>query len=240
MPDYRPIFPSLFTAGNIVCGFLSLISAAEGEPTHAAWFIILGGFLDGLDGKVARLSGGISALGKEMDSLADFISFGVAPAFLLQTLKLPIAGKWGWMIGLVYILAAGYRLARFNLLASSDEKKCFLGLPVPAAAITLVSFIILSYRLWGGVEYSELLVSMTILLSALMVSQIEYDAVPDTFGTREGGIKLLYIVVAVLAALIWPRLLIFPFFAVYVLTGLVRESVRVIKLAGSHHRNGAV
>lgn len=238
MTNYRPIFPNIFTFGNIFCGFLSIISAAEGEPTNAAWFILLAGFLDTLDGKVARLSGGVTEVGKELDSLADFISFGVAPAFLIYSFKLNALGKWGWIIGMVYITAAGYRLARFNLLAASEEKKKFVGLPVPVAAITLTSFIIMCYDIWGQVEYGELLVSMTFLFAALMVSQVEYEAVPDNFSSREDRLKLLYIVALVLAALIKPRLLMFPLFAVYIAFGLVRESIRIIKQATkAGHKN---
>jgi CDP-diacylglycerol---serine O-phosphatidyltransferase len=234
MTNYRPIFPSIFTAGSIFCGFLSIISAAEGEPTHAAWLIVLAGFLDGLDGKVARLSGGSSDLGKELDSLADFFSFGVAPAFLVYTFKLNVLGKWGWIIGLVYIMAAGYRLARFNLLATSDEKKHFLGLPVPGAGVTLASFVIFCYAIWDRVEYGEYLVSMMIIFSALMVSQIEYDAVPDKFNTRANRLKLLYMVILALAALIRPRLLMFPIFLLYIATGIVKEAARVIRAATSN------
>ena len=230
----------MFTFGNVFCGFLSIISAAEGEPLNAAWFIILGGLLDGLDGKVARLSGGATEFGKELDSLADFITFGVAPAFLIYSFKLNALGNWGWIIGMVYITAAGYRLARYNLLATSDEKKHFLGLPVPGAALALSSFIIMCYYLWGSVEYGEFLISMTILFSALMVSQVEYDSVPDNFNTRQNRIKLVYIVVLAVAALIKPRLLMFPILMLYIAYGLVKEGVRIYRIAvsGSKGRNG--
>jgi CDP-diacylglycerol--serine O-phosphatidyltransferase len=233
MANYRPIFPNIFTAGNMFCGFLSIISAAEGEPTQAAWFIVLAGFLDGLDGKVARLSRAMSDFGKELDSLADIISFGLAPAFLIYTFKLNVLGKWGWIIGMVYLTASAYRLARFNLLSHSDEKKNFLGLPVPGAGLTLASFVIFCYHVWGKVEYGELLVSMTILFSALMVSQVEYDAIPDNFNTRQNRIKLLYIIVLALAALTRPRLLMFPILALYISTGLVKEAIRIVKMATS-------
>jgi CDP-diacylglycerol--serine O-phosphatidyltransferase len=233
MPNYRFIFPNIFTVASVFCGFLSIISAAEGEPTTAAWLIILAGFLDALDGKIARLSGGASELGKELDSLADMVSFGVAPAFLIYTFKLHTFGKWGWIIGLVYITASGYRLARFNLLAQSEEKRNYLGLTVPVSALTLASYIILCYHLWGRVEYGEYLITMMILFSALMVSQIEYDALPDNFNTRENRIKIIYIVGLVLAALINPRLLMFPFFVVYIMIGLVKEGFRIVRLASS-------
>jgi len=233
MPNYRPIFPNIFTTGNLICGFLSIISAAEGDPTQAAWFVILAGFMDALDGKVARFSKAASAFGKELDSLADMISFGVAPAFLIYTFKLNVLGKWGWIIGMVYISASAFRLARFNLLAQSEEKKNFLGLPVPAAGIALSTFIIFCYHVWGRVEYGEYLVSMTVLFSALMVSQVEYDTIPDRFQTRQDRLKLVYIVALALAALIKPRLLMFPVFSVYIAVGLIKEAIRIVKSATS-------
>ncbi len=233
MPNYRPIFPNIFTTGNLICGFLSIISAAEGDPTQAAWFIILAGFLDALDGKVARLSGATSAFGKELDSLSDMISFGIAPAFLIYTFKLSALGKWGWIIGIVYISAAAFRLARYNLLAQTEEKSNFMGLPVPPAGLTLAAFVIFCHHLWGGIRYEEYLISMMIIFSGLMVSQVEYDTIPDHFNSRQNRIKLLYLVVLALAALIRPRLLMFPVFLLYVAIGLVKEAVRIVKMTAT-------
>jgi CDP-diacylglycerol--serine O-phosphatidyltransferase len=139
-------------------------------------------------------------------------------------------GKWGWVIGVVYIMASGYRLARFNMLADTEEKKEFMGLPVPGAALTLVSFIIMSYYIWGSLQYSEYLVSMIILFAALMVSQIEYDSFPDKFNTRKNRIKLIFVLIAAGAALYKPRLLLFPIFAVYIIMGLIREAYRFFYL----------
>ena len=115
MRDYRGIVPGTFTMGNVVCGFLSILSSFEGNIIGACWFVILAGFLDALDGKVARLSGTTSQFGVELDSLADFLSFGVAPAVLMHSAKLTNLGKWGWIISIVYLMAASYRLARYNL-----------------------------------------------------------------------------------------------------------------------------
>jgi CDP-diacylglycerol--serine O-phosphatidyltransferase len=240
MTSYRFIFPNIFTVANIFCGFLSIISAAEGEPTTAAWLIILGGFLDALDGKIARISGAMSDLGKELDSIADFLTFGVAPAFLVYNFKLHMFGKWGWIIGLIYITASGYRLARFNLLAQSEEKKNFLGLTVPVAALTLSSYIILCYYQWEQVRFGEYLITMMILFSALMVSQIEYDALPDNFNSRESRIKIIYILGLAAAAVIHPRLLMFPIFATYILIGLVKEGIRIVKLATGKGSNNNI
>lgn len=241
MPNYRPIFPNIFTTGNLICGFLSIISASEGDPTQAAWFIILAGFLDALDGKVARFSGATSAFGKELDSLADIISFGLAPAFLIYTFELSALGKWGWIVGVVYISAAAFRLARYNLLAQSEEKKNFMGLPVPPAGLTLAAYVIFCYDLWGGIEYGEYLISMTILFSGLMVSQVEYDTIPDHFNSRQNRIKLLYLVCLAVAALVKPRLLMFPILLLYVGIGLAKEAFRIIKMAttGNSKENGS-
>lgn len=227
MSNYRGLFPGTFTMGNVVCGFLAILSAFEGHITTACWFVILAGFLDALDGKVARLSGGASHFGVELDSLADFLSFGVAPATLVYAIKLNSLGKWGWVISIVYIMAAAYRLARFNLLADTEEKKDFVGLPVPSAAVTLVSYIIFSYYLWDGLEYGELLVSMIILFAFLMVSQVQYDAFPENFETRQNRIKLLILVLTGIVVVIQPRLLLFPVVALYILFGMAREMYRL-------------
>jgi len=101
-----------------------------------------------------------------------------------------------------------------------------MGLPTPAAALLLVSYVIFSYYLWDGLEYGQYLVSMVILVAALMVSQIEYDAMPDNFNSKRNRLKLMALVVAAIGCLIKPRLLMFPIFAVYVIIGLVREMYR--------------
>jgi len=230
-PNYRGVIPGTFTMGNVVCGFLSILSAFEGHITTACWFIILAGFLDALDGKIARLSGGTSQFGVELDSLADFLSFGVAPAVIVHTIKLSSLGKWGWIISIVYIMAASYRLARYNIFAETDEKKDFLGLPVPGAALTLVSFILFSYKVWGGLEYSEILVSMVILFAFLMVSQVQYDAFPDKFDSQQARIKLGILVIAAIIILFKPRLLLFPFFSLYILFGMTREIYRLFTVS---------
>jgi CDP-diacylglycerol--serine O-phosphatidyltransferase len=163
-----------------------------------------------------------------LDSLADFLSFGVAPAVVVYAIKLGDLGRWGWVISIVYIMAAAYRLARYNVLADSEEKKDFMGLPVPMAAVALVSFIILSYHVWGGLEYSEWLISMIVLFAILMVSQVQYDAIPENFHSQQGRIKLGLLLIAGLAVAFGPRrLLLFPIMASYILFGMVRELYRL-------------
>jgi CDP-diacylglycerol---serine O-phosphatidyltransferase len=213
--------------GNAVFGFLAILNAIEGHITVACWFILGAALLDALDGKIARLSGGTSQFGIELDSLADFLSFGVAPAVIVYMIRLNDMGRWGWIISILFIMAAAYRLARFNVMADSEEKKDFVGLPVPMAAMTLVGFIIFCYRIWGDLEYSEYLISMIVLFAILMVSQVQYDAIPDNFHTRQGRIKLGLLLLAGILILFFPRVLLFPILASYILFGVVREFYRL-------------
>lgn len=228
MHKYKEIFPGTFTMLNAVCGFISVLLTLEGEVISACWFILLSGFLDALDGRVARLSGVSSRFGMELDSLADFLSFGVAPAVMIYSLKLPVLGKLGWIVvSSIYIMAAGYRLAKFNLYADIEEKKEFVGLPVPLAALTMVAFVIFCYALWGQVEYAEFVVSMIIMFSFLMVSQVQYDTFPEEYSTPYSRIKVLVILAAAVAVLLKPRLVLFPVFAFYILFGMLRELYRL-------------
>jgi CDP-diacylglycerol--serine O-phosphatidyltransferase len=227
MSSYRGIFPGTFTMGNVVCGFLSILSAYEGNVITACWLLILAVLLDMLDGKVARISGGASQFGVELDSLADFLSFGAAPALVVYASHLNSLGRWGWIISVVYIMAAAYRLARFNLMAETEEKKDFLGLPVPAAALALVSYIIMSHHLWGELRYEQVLVSMIILFAALMVSQVQYDTLPEKLDTPSARVKVGVAALAAVVLLFAPRLLLFPIVALYILFGMLREFVRV-------------
>lgn len=223
----RGMIPGIFTMGNVVCGFFAILSAFDGKITAACWFVLLAGFLDVLDGKVARLSGSTSRFGVELDSLADFLSFGVAPAVIVYVIKLHELGEWRWILSVVYIIAAAYRLARFNVLAETDEKKDFMGLPVPMAAIGLVSFVIFCWAVWGKLEYSEWLITMIVLFAFLMVSQVAYDAFPDRFSTPRDRIKLAVLILAGVAIVIKPRLLLFPIVALYILYGMIIEGLRL-------------
>jgi CDP-diacylglycerol--serine O-phosphatidyltransferase len=227
---FRGLVPNTFTMGNVVCGFLAILSAFEGQLTTACWLIILAAFLDALDGKIARFSGTSSQFGVELDSLSDFLSFGISPAVIAYIAHLQYMGKWGWVIGIVYIMASSYRLARYNVTAELGKKGNFAGLPCPMAASAQVTFIIFSFYLWGDLIYGEYLVSIMILCAALMVTQIEYDALPENFSTKANRLKLVFIIIAALAALIKPRLLLFPIFSLYIILGLIREFYRLFYL----------
>lgn len=226
---FRGIFPGAFTMGNLLCGFLSIIASHNGEPSRAAWLIVLAAFIDALDGRVARLSRATSKFGKELDSLADIVSFGAAPAFLAFTAILNDYDRWGFMVGAVYLMAGAFRLARYNVISDPHRKDRYLGLPIPIAAITISSYVILCMYYFGHIRYPEFVVTMVIGCSALMVSTVVYDSLPERLDRRENRWRVVVLFVFCIAVLIKPRLMLFPFMASYVLSGVVREIVRVMR-----------
>jgi len=220
--NIKGIFPGVFTVGNMFCGFVSILHSFDGEPIFAAWMIVLAGFFDALDGKIARFAGSTSRFGVELDSLADILSFGIAPAVLFYNLRIYPLGKWGWILGFVFVMCGAFRLARFNLQQSKlDEKLPYMGLPIPTAAITLVSYTLFCSEIWGTLRFPKALITMIIAFSGLMVSGIEYETLPKfSFSDRKTKIKLMYVLVFLMVLIINPRLALFPFGLLYVLSGL--------------------
>lgn len=231
MANIRGIFPGAFTMGNMLCGFLSVLSASNQEPATAGWFIVLAAFLDGLDGKVARISRGTSRFGKELDSLADVVSFGVAPAFLVHSAKLFMFGKWGFIVGVIFLMCGAFRLARYNVYADPHSKSNFIGLPIPIAALAIASYAIGCMDLFDEIRYPQFLITMVLGCSALMVSNIAYDTLPERFDTREKRWRMVVIFVFLVAVLIRPRLAIFPFISGYIIFGFAREMYRIMSQA---------
>jgi CDP-diacylglycerol--serine O-phosphatidyltransferase len=128
------LLPSLMTLGNLFCGYACIVYAMRGEYETAAPFIGIAVILDTLDGRIARMTGTSTAFGLEFDSLADVVSFGLAPAILTFSWGLTSLGRWGWAAGFIYLTAAAMRLARFNVQTGTGDKKYFVGMPSPAAA----------------------------------------------------------------------------------------------------------
>src|SRR5437588_2834771 len=185
--------PNLLTAGNLFCGFVALTKIVEADLSNgdfqpikvALGFILLACIFDLFDGRVARMGGVDSPFGREFDSLADLISFGAAPAFLVHRVLLKDLGEhadWGWFIASIYLMCGAFRLARFNCLAAmgAGSGKEFLGFPIPSAAGLVSSLTLLIIRLnehdrsLGKWKY--LLVLVLLFLSAMMVSTVKYPS----------------------------------------------------------------
>src|SRR6202163_2602048 len=169
------LLPSLLTLGNMFCGYACVVYAMRGEYETAAPFIGFAIVLDMLDGRIARLTGTASAFGVEFDSLADVISFGIAPAILSFSWGLSPLGRLGWAAGFMFLSAAAMRLARFNIqTATGGDKRYFAGMPSPAAA-AIPAATVYAYP-WGLYDYREALpvLAMVLVPAALMVSTIRF------------------------------------------------------------------
>ena len=168
------LLPSLFTMANLFCGYACIVHAMRGEFATAAPFIGIAIILDMLDGRIARMTGTSSAFGIEFDSLADIVSFGVAPAILSFAWGLAPLGRLGWAAGFVFVAAAAVRLARFNIQHGSRDKRYFVGMPSPTAAGIPAATV---FALPGGFQTSaEALpvLAMVIVPALLMVSTIRF------------------------------------------------------------------
>ena len=141
------VLPNLFTIGALFAGFYAIVQAMNGRWEHAAVAVFIAMVLDGLDGRVARMTGTQSAFGAELDSLSDMVSFGVAPALIMYVFALKGLGKFGWIAAFVYCAGAALRLARFNTQLEVADKRFFQGLPSPSAAALVAGFV------WVMVEY---------------------------------------------------------------------------------------
>ena len=206
----KEAFPTVFTMGNLLCGFLSLYYILTGHVISAAWLIILAWFLDGFDGKVARFTGATSRFGVELDSLADLCSFGLAPAFLMVQTQLHVLGAWGIVLGFLFVTCGAIRLARFNVQIEDFDKEYFTGLPIPAAAVTIASYFLFSREVWLPLRNPSFSVGLVITLSVLMVSTLEYDALRFSLDSWWGRCKLVILLGGALTVALFPSEGLFP------------------------------
>ncbi|MBL8112740.1 MAG: CDP-diacylglycerol--serine O-phosphatidyltransferase [Acidobacteria bacterium] len=177
------VLPTLFTVGNIFCGYLAIDAAFQASTDtryfdQAAMLLFLAGILDGLDGRVARLTGTTSAFGEQLDSLADVISFGLAPAYLAYRWALTDFHRWGLLVSFLFVVCGACRLARFNVQVHVVDKRYFVGLPIPAAAGAVVGLI---WILPDPPDPTWRIPFLCVVLgiSYLMVSTIKYRSFKD-------------------------------------------------------------
>src|SRR5215212_6937050 len=193
------LLPSLLTMGNMFCGYACVVYAMRGEYETAAPFIGFAVILDMLDGRIARLTGTTSEFGVEFDSMADIISFGMAPALLSFQWGLSALGRLGWAAGFLFVAAAAMRLARFNIQsASGGDKRYFVGMPSPAAA-GIPAATVFAYP-WGLSDYREALPALAMVLvpAVLMVSTIRFRS----FKTLDSPTRRPYTILIFVAAAI--------------------------------------
>jgi CDP-diacylglycerol--serine O-phosphatidyltransferase len=224
----RAVVPSLFTTLNIFCGFLAILRTTQGQFHTAAWFIILAAIFDALDGMMARITRSSSQFGVELDSLADVISFGAAPSFMVYQVFLHNFNNWGIIIASMPLVFGAIRLARFNVQLVGFDKHYFNGLSIPMQALTICAFIFEFYSDGGGLSsvMGGWLTILVIILSLLMVSHVRYDTLPK-FSKRqisENPKKVVGFLVGVLVIVFSKGSLLFLILLSYVIFGLIRSA----------------
>jgi len=221
----RSVIPNSFTVFNMLAGYMSIVfSVNQKNFVWAAWMIGLAAVLDALDGKVARITNSSSKFGVEYDSLADVVSFGVAPSVLIyQFYLIQVPHDIGLFVSFFPLLFGSIRLARFNVQLSGFSKTHFSGLPIPAAAITLGSYVLLVEKYFDGEAFPRILLSITAIVSLLMVSNVRYEVFPKISFRGDVKQKIFISLLLVFGILIimFPYMLILPTMIFYIGSGLV-------------------
>ncbi len=217
------LLPNLFTTAGLFAGFFAIVAAMGGRFEAAAVAVFVAMIMDGIDGRVARLTNTQSDFGKEYDSLADMISFGIAPALVVYAWALQAMGKVGWLAAFLYTAAAALRLARFNTQVDSVDRGFFQGLASPAAAALVMGMVWVGadYQVEGD-EYAGLAFVLTIAAGLLMVSNVRYHSFKDfDLKGKVPFVALLVVVLVFVFISISPSHVLFAMAFVYAVSGVV-------------------
>lgn len=216
------LLPNLFTTAGLFAGFYAVVAAMKGFFDLAAFSIFVAMVADGLDGRVARLTNTESEFGAQYDSLSDMLAFGVAPALVVYSWGLIHLGKLGWLAAFVYTATGALRLARFNTQIGVADSRFFTGLPIPAAAGFIASFVWVS-NLNGidGFVIDGIVAVLTVIVGLLMVSNLSYYSFKDLdFKGKVPFVMILAAVLVLVVVSIDPPTVLFVAFTVYALSGL--------------------
>lgn len=229
------LLPSLLTTGNLFCGFFALLLTVESRYAEASLAIFVAMVMDMLDGRVARLMKATSQFGVEFDSLADVVSFCVAPAFLIYSLALASLGRPAWFGAFLFVICGALRLARFNVYTGVTDRRFFVGLPTPAAAGVIVSTVLLVHRDEPARWVLVTIAIGTYLTALLMVSTFRYWSFKEVDFARRWPVQtLLVVVLAVMIVATNHELFPFLLFGVYALSGPARWLLMERTFAAPH------
>lgn len=215
------ILPNLFTLAALFGGFYAIVMAINGRFEYAAVGIFAAMVLDSLDGRIARMTNTQSAFGEQMDSLSDMVSFGAAPALISYVWALKGLGRWGWIAAFVYCACAALRLARFNVNTAVVDKRYFQGLPSPAAAALVASFIWVMTDL--GVKGSDVewpMFGLALYAGLTMVTNVPFYSFKDVHMKRSVPFAVIVLIALIIAVInIDPPIVMFGLFVIYGLSG---------------------
>ena len=228
----RVLLPNIFTFVGVCIGLTSIKFSFDGRFEMAVIAIIVAGVIDGLDGRIARLIGGASKVGKELDSLTDVISFGVAPAFIMYFFIMKDLGRIGWLISLIYVVCVTLRLARFNINSNAEpswKDNFFEGIPSPAGGVLVLMPLIYSFSeiQFIDVNYNILVPSFFLIISVLLISKIPTYSMKKIVVKRSTTIFLLLGIV-----LFFGLLLVFTFNTI-LMSGLIY--LLIIPISSMHY-----
>ncbi len=233
------LLPNLFTTAALFAGFYAVLAGMDGRFEPAAVAIFVAMLMDGLDGRVARMTNTQTDFGAEYDSLSDMVAFGLAPALVLYSWSLFTLGKVGWFAAFIYTAAAALRLARFNTQAGSGDKRYFQGLPSPAAAAIIASsvWVAVDYELLGG-DLAWVSGILMVTVGMLMVSNIRYHSFKDLDVRSKVSFIVLVVVMLGFAVILWhPPLVMFLLFMAYALSGPVLTLFKLRQRRAERHRS---
>ncbi len=230
------LLPNLLTTAGLFSGFYAIVSSMNGQFEAAAIAIFVAMIFDGLDGRVARITNTQSEFGAEYDSMADMVSFGIAPAIVAYNWGLTEMGKLGWLAAFIYVAGAALRLARFNTQIGIADKRYFQGLASPAAAALVAGLVWVGvdYKVDGN-DYSFIVALITGLAGLLMVSNFKYNSFKEV--NWHGKVPFVAILVVLLIFVIVatePALVLFLVFSLYALAGPINTVRTVQKLKLEH------
>ncbi len=221
------ILPNLFTTGSVFCGFYAFIAVSNEKFLVAAWAIVIAAVFDMLDGRIARLTKTTSAFGLQYDSIADVISFGMAPAFLVYSWVLKPFGRMGWMAAFLYLLCGALRLARFNVTKPDVKDNQFIGLPIPSAAVMIASIVIVFGKMMD--HRPMFMAAVVYFLAFLMVSNIRYPSFKKLeLKQRVTFTRFLFVVLIFYVFATIPQIALFMFCATYTLLGPTRVLISFV------------
>ena len=219
------LLPSAFTVANVFCGFYAIISSMRGDLAFAGILLGVAILLDTLDGRVARFANASSDFGREFDSLADQVSFGVAPMVLAYCWGLSLWPRLGWLVGFLFVICGAMRLARFNIQQSSVDKRFFVGLPIPAAA-GLVAALVYRFPEQMTTRAEALpLLGLVLVLSLLMVSKLRYYSFKDfDIRRRQPHLVILFLALMIVAVFTQPQAMLLIMASTFVASGFALKA----------------
>ena len=230
------LLPNLFTTAGLFAGFYAIIAAVDGHFANASIAIFIAMIMDGLDGRVARMTHTESDFGAEYDSMADMVSFGIAPALVIHQWALTSWGKIGWLAAFIFAAAAALRLARFNTQVGSSDKRYFQGLASPAAAALVAGFVWLGADLgWEGTDKRLFAIIVSAGAGILMVTNIRYHSFKDIdLRGKVPFIVLVALMIAFAVIYLHPPVVLFVGFFVYAVSG----PIMALNSLRKRHREG--